>query len=133
MHLLRAITAGPGLIDTQRRTRWSEIGRGHRRFSSSFILRQHHVTGRWYLDERGAGRINSARARWRIRSIVSVLVVRILVVAVLTAVFTRAIESDRTGSDDYQNGTWIRMPSRTASGCHDAVRNRAIRIALCLY
>src|SRR5450759_419817 len=116
VHLLRAITAGPRSIDAQRSTRRSEIRRGHRRFSTSFVFRQHHVAGRWYLDERGSGRIISARACGLIRSIVA-----IRVVAVLTAMFTRAIESDRTRFNDYQNGTGMRMPSRSASGRYDDI------------
>ena len=114
--LLRAITAGPGLIDAQRRAGRSEIRSGHRRFSTSFVFRQHHVARCWYLDERGAGRIDSARACWRIRSIVP-----ILVVAVLPAVFTRAIESDRTGLNNNENRPRMRMPSRTPSGRHDDI------------
>ena len=119
--LLRAIAAWRGLIDTQRRTRRSEIRGGHSRLSASFVFRQHHVTRRWHFDERGAGWINGARTLGRIRSIVPILVAPILVVAVLAAVFTRAIESDRPGFNDYQNGTWMRMPSRAASGRYDDI------------
>src|SRR6267378_6790805 len=130
--LLRAITAGPGSIDTQRRTRRSEIRGGHCRLDTSFVFRQHHVARRWYLDERGARRINGARACWRIRFIVPMLVVPILHVAVLAAVFTRAIESYRTCFNDNENGTRMRMPSRTTSGRYDDIRHRDIRIVFCL-
>ena len=57
---------------------------------------------------------------------------RTAIVAVLAAMLTRSIEGDRTGFDDYQNGTRMRMPSRATSGRYDDIRHRDIGIVLCL-
>src|SRR5438270_5825340 len=122
--LFRAIPPAWGRsVNAQRCTGGSEIDSGHRRLCTSLVSCQHHVARRWYLDECGVGLINRARACWRIRSVAT-----ILVVAVLTAVFTRAIECDRTRFNDNQHRPRMRMPSRTPPRSDGDIRHRNIGV-----